>query len=237
MCNEKSCELPIHAKGLCNKHYRKEQRQKRGLKVPGPKPDPTKPRSRHAAVRANEGKGYFKLVVGQTCRKGHTLTDSDIYQVTDKKTGQIKQSCKLCRKEAYLRRNNGTNVGIPNKDKTHCPRGHEYSAENTYIHPKNGSRRCLACHTKMLKEWRLLRVYELSIDQYEQMVDEQDNQCGICRISFDEYSPHVDHDHETGDVRALLCTKCNTGLGQFQDSPEILQKAIEYLAKFSKTTV
>jgi dihydroorotase-like cyclic amidohydrolase len=39
----------------------------------------------------------------------------------------------------------------------------------------------------------------------------------------------VDHDHKTGKVRALLCRNCNTGLGNFQDSPELLKTAIQYL--------
>lgn len=236
MCKTEDCGLSIHAKGLCHKHYRQEQRRARGLKKPGPKPDATKPRSRYSDSRKNEGNGYFRLTVDGTCRKGHVLQDGDIYQIVDPKTGSLKQSCKTCRAEAYLRRKNQESVGVANKDKTHCKNGHEYSGDNLYIHPTNGYRRCLTCHSKLTKQWRLLNLYDLSIDQYEQMIDEQDNQCAICHVSFDEYQPHVDHDHETGDVRALLCTKCNTGLGQFQDSPELLQNAIDYLAQFSKTT-
>jgi hypothetical protein len=57
--------------------------------------------------------------------------------------------------------------------------------------------------------------------------------CAICGVHQNERSDGkdlaVDHDHETGEVRGLLCTNCNTGIGQLQEDPEVLLKAIEYL--------
>ncbi len=58
-------------------------------------------------------------------------------------------------------------------------------------------------------------------------------QRGLCAICADELGPgretHVDHDHETGEVRGLLCANCNKGLGSFRDNREHLLKAIFYL--------
>jgi len=77
-----------------------------------------------------------------------------------------------------------------------------------------------------------LKQYGLTVEQYEQMVIDQDNKCKICGKSEPGgYGKHwhVDHDHENGVVRGLLCESCNTGLGKFKDSPELLEKALLYL--------
>jgi hypothetical protein len=59
------------------------------------------------------------------------------------------------------------------------------------------------------------------------MLKEQKGVCVICRR---EPAKHVDHDHATGAVRALLCFNCNGGLGQFKDNPHLLHAAAYYVA-------
>ena len=53
--------------------------------------------------------------------------------------------------------------------------------------------------------------------------------CQICQRELGD-KPHVDHDHETGAVRGILCFNCNGGLGQFGDDIDRLEQAIEYLS-------
>jgi len=77
----------------------------------------------------------------------------------------------------------------------------------------------------------------LTKDEYYLMIEEQKNLCAIC------FQPEtsifkgkvmrlcLDHDHDTGKVRQLLCRSCNTGIGKFKDSIELLQSAITYLKK------
>lgn len=62
------------------------------------------------------------------------------------------------------------------------------------------------------------------------MREAQNNRCAICQKALPEGKQcHVDHCHTTGHVRALLCHKCNVGIGHFDDSAAELQKAIDYL--------
>ena len=68
-----------------------------------------------------------------------------------------------------------------------------------------------------------LRRYGLTIEQYDQMVEDQDGCCAICGGEVDRL--RVDHDHETGGVRGLLCHGCNTALGLMADDPERLLAA------------
>jgi Recombination endonuclease VII len=58
------------------------------------------------------------------------------------------------------------------------------------------------------------------------MLESQDGLCAICRAAP---AVHVDHDHVTGAVRALLCFNCNGGLGQFKDDPGLLHLAAFYV--------
>lgn len=63
------------------------------------------------------------------------------------------------------------------------------------------------------------------------MMHEQGGVCAICKGSLDK--PCVDHSHETGAIRGILCIPCNTGLGAFKDNTESLANAIEYLEQAS----
>lgn len=70
-------------------------------------------------------------------------------------------------------------------------------------------------------------TYGITRDQYIDMMLEQDNCCGICEKPM--LKRNVDHDHNDGRVRGLLCTPCNTGLGKLGDSIDGLKRAIAYL--------
>lgn len=65
------------------------------------------------------------------------------------------------------------------------------------------------------------------MDDFDAMVMRQEGRCAICRTG--EEKLHVDHDHETGKVRALLCSYCNRGLGQFRDRIPVILAAADYL--------
>lgn len=73
-----------------------------------------------------------------------------------------------------------------------------------------------------------LYKYGLESKEYKQLLIEQAGRCKICKRAGGRKLV-IDHSHETGKVRGLLCQSCNTALGKFQDSPFILLAAIHYL--------
>lgn len=89
------------------------------------------------------------------------------------------------------------------------------------------------------RRWSLKKEYGLSVEEYDAMLAQQGGVCAIC--GQDEPNKHgrtgtrfrlsVDHDHETGAVRSLLCQKCNRAIGLFDDDPERLQAAVDYLLR------
>jgi hypothetical protein len=89
---------------------------------------------------------------------------------------------------------------------------------------------CKSCHAENKYSKKLQREYGLTLEQFLDLLDRQNNQCAICKTVFENRSQSfVDHCHTTGKVRGLLCAKCNFGIGQFNDNIEVLSQAIEYL--------
>lgn len=77
--------------------------------------------------------------------------------------------------------------------------------------------------------------YGISIEQYKALLVEQGGGCALCG-SPDPRNRNVqhfciDHDHQTKEVRGLLCYRCNRGIGLLQDDPEVLAKGVEYLRR------
>jgi hypothetical protein len=71
------------------------------------------------------------------------------------------------------------------------------------------------------------RGYDISIDQYRELVSKQEGKCLICNRIDEDLC--IDHDHLTSKIRGLLCRKCNTLLGMAGENKEILSNAIKYL--------
>jgi len=120
----------------------------------------------------------------------------------------------------------------------------EFPATREHFHKKgNGLRSwCKECCRERNKDpkriaWTknrdLMKLYGITLDDYNKMFAEQDGKCFICgtHVCSTGRALAVDHDHETGKVRGLLCANCNTALGKFNDDVELLKKAIDYLRR------
>ena len=96
---------------------------------------------------------------------------------------------------------------------------------------------CKPCHNQVTREtaerlygghrnFLMQRRYGIDFSTFEQMRDAQGGLCALCRK---RKAKHIDHVHGMGQVRAILCFKCNNGLGKLGDSVERLRAVIAYL--------
>jgi len=97
--------------------------------------------------------------------------------------------------------------------------------------------KCRPCNELRKYKGFIKRTYGISYKDYIGMQELQGNRCAICKSSESSNKRtdrfFVDHCHATGKVRGLLCSKCNHGLGHFNDSPKLLLNAVKYLEKES----
>jgi hypothetical protein len=91
---------------------------------------------------------------------------------------------------------------------------------------------------EMIRKHNLKTLYGLTVETYEELLENQNHLCLLCTEDFKTYdrTPHVDHDHITGQVRGVLCHHCNLMLGYARDNVDTLQAAIKYLEQFSAQT-
>ena len=76
------------------------------------------------------------------------------------------------------------------------------------------------------------RTYGLTDEEYYSLLDNQEWCCAICAkpVAQEKLDHAIDHDHETGEIRGILCRLCNLGIGYFRDQPELLDAAKDYLS-------
>jgi hypothetical protein len=91
-------------------------------------------------------------------------------------------------------------------------------------------RRCRPCVSKANHEKRVAEVYGLADGEYDLLLANQDGACAICQRKPGAKRLAVDHNHDTDEVRGLLCRGCNRDvLGHLRESVEALQRAIAYI--------
>ena len=127
-----------------------------------------------------------------------------------------------------------------------CPRCGEERPTDSFYSYKRACKSCLREEQRIFRASRpdyhhahnLKQRYGISVDEYQTIIANQNFACAICTVEISdavEYkagrSVVVDHNHETGEVRGILCSKCNLVLGHARESTEILYRAIVYLSE------
>lgn len=114
---------------------------------------------------------------------------------------------------------------------------------NKYEREKRRGRqsRCKRCRAKtrsdyekgLYRERNIKKLYGITVDQFNAMLIRQEGKCAICGTTEPGGKGNffVDHCHETGKIRELLCLHCNSAIGYFRDNISYMQKGIDYINK------
>lgn len=83
---------------------------------------------------------------------------------------------------------------------------------------------------KFRKRKSHLKMYGLTVEDYQQMYHRQEGRCAICQKETEDFN--IDHNHTTGKARGLLCRFCNLGIGNLRDDINLVRNAVLYLEKY-----
>jgi RNase P subunit RPR2 len=146
----------------------------------------------------------------KVCPKCEELKNKSCFYKDDSKLDNLSSYCKKCAKEKRMLRYED------NKEKE-----------------KKSFKQHYQGNKEQYRGYSLKSLYNLSLENYNDMREDQMFSCLICKTHEDDLSRglFVDHCHETGKIRGLLCQHCNTILGMAKDNQLILQEAIKYLAR------
>lgn len=132
------------------------------------------------------------------------------------------------------------------KVKEFCKNGHNLST--TRKQGPTGTPYCKVCksayainymntnqYQRTNNSWRhkLKKLYDLTEQEYIDIYVKQDGKCAICRsdVEYRGSATHMDHCHNSGAIREILCSHCNTAIGLLKENTEIMYRAIEYIKK------
>lgn len=118
-----------------------------------------------------------------------------------------------------------------NKDRLNAARREKLKTDNEYaerVRERGRERHDPIKH----KDQRLKMTYGITLEEYKELFDSQHGRCIICGRESNDCGKHglvVDHCHNSKKIRGLLCSCCNTALGQLKDNVSFLENAIKYL--------
>lgn len=150
----------------------------------------------------------------------------------------MNSTVKTCEIHGNLTKQQTYNYSVNKKTYLKCSKCQNKWSKKHYSKNKNKyNTRCSVKKKILTLKSNLKKRNNISIDEYNLMVEKQCNLCAICKKpeSRKDYRNNitirlsVDHCHKSQKIRGLLCDKCNRGIGHFDDSPEILKSAIDYL--------
>ena len=167
--------------------------------------------------------------MSRTCTKCGTEKPLDEFSRSARGRHGFHTFCKPCKAEqtrAWMKRNR--EILREKQRAAHAANPETKRARGRAWYWANKER---ATHAK--RAHKLLRYYGLTGPDYDAIFEAQGGACRICAKTPAQLGDDlvIDHDHATGIVRGLLCRCCNLGLGHFEDSGQLLNSALDYLAE------
>lgn len=146
---------------------------------------------------------------------------------------KICKDCKLDKGPSCFTINRANNDGLSSLCRKCGSIRRSKASEVTKKKRRECSKRFRIADPARAKNSSLKKDYGITLEQYEEFLVKQENCCAICSTHNSSLPKalHVDHDHNTGVIRGLLCGKCNMAIGLLKDDVVLVAKVITYLTK------
>ena len=163
----------------------------------------------------------------KVCKKcGLSKPLEDFYRAAGMRDGR-RNDCKVCDLAAKRQRY----LADPQAAIARVKRWQQANPDRVNVYHR--ARRAEPATKKAERSGYLKRKYGITVEQYDELLASQGGRCAICRREpRPDISLHLDHDHESGQLRGILCFRCNNALGDFDDDPTLLQAALGYLRSY-----
>jgi hypothetical protein len=201
------CDSDAYSRGLCKYHY---------------------------------GVAYRNGTLNQYPRRSERAGVNDWHRLTNVDPSELLADCSICGPAAEIRlrpprpseKRSAECMTMVREHKKRWGKGRKRDRSNwkkkKYVYPLEQRRKWASSSPEQRRESRLKATYGITLDDFERMREAQGGRCAICGTSPDRLV--VDHCHESGKVRGLLCAHCNISLGFMRDDPSAARKASEYLS-------
>lgn len=146
------------------------------------------------------------------------------------------KTCSTCHKKQSIKNFNKANH---HKDglTSQCKACIKLNSQKWYKNNLNHVRITYKKNLKQIRNRNLKKKFGITLINYNTMLENQNYVCAICNQPEKRVHNNgkisalcVDHDHQTGKIRGLLCYGCNVSLGRFKDNPELLKRALKYIS-------
>ncbi|MEU3980040.1 endonuclease VII domain-containing protein [Streptomyces sp. NPDC026672] len=172
---------------------------------------------------------------GKKCSTCQEVLPAGAFASNRSRSDGLQTNCRECAAEYYRRSQEARGRTV--REKVDVPDGHKLCRACGEVKPHSEwhrnatasdglSTRCKACRAERGRQDHLKRQYGITVAERDAMIA---SQMGLCVICLQAPAVHVDHCHNTGRVRGVLCFNCNSAIGKLRDDPDVGRRAVAYL--------